>query len=146
VDWKVFNTSNSPLPADDVRALAIDGDGNKWIGTYFGGLAVYKEISVGINDFTKGQGSDISCVLEQNYPNPFTKTTTITWQQPEKAHVILKVYDFTGREIKTLVDENEAPGEHQVTFNAAGLPAGVYFYQIRAGYAVETKKMILAEH
>jgi hypothetical protein len=87
-----------------------------------------------------------SFTLNQNYPNPFARKTEIKWRTSEYCQVELKVYDFTGREIKTLVDENEAPGEHQVTFNAAGLPAGVYFYQIRAGSVVESKKMIITEY
>lgn len=87
--------------------------------------------------------SPISFKLYQNYPNPLTKATTITWQLPNHAPVILKVYDFTGRVIKTLVNENQSPGEHQVIFNAEGLPAGVYFYQLTVNGLVQTKKMIL---
>jgi len=81
--------------------------------------------------------------LKQNYPNPFTKTTTIKWQQPEKAHVILIVYDFTGREVKTLINAEMANGEHQVAFNASGLPDGVYFCQIKSGNTVQSNKMII---
>jgi len=82
-------------------------------------------------------------ILTQNYPNPFAETTIITWQLPKDAHVILKVYDFTGREVKTLVNCEQAKGEHKVNFDATGLPAGVYFYQLRANGRVETKKMII---
>ncbi|MDO9255028.1 MAG: T9SS type A sorting domain-containing protein [Bacteroidales bacterium] len=80
--------------------------------------------------------------LYQSYPNPFTESTTIIWQLPKDAHVILKVYDFTGREVKMLVDSEQAKGEHKVKFDATGLPAGVYFYQLRANRKVETKKMV----
>jgi hypothetical protein len=82
-------------------------------------------------------------VLNQNYPNPFNESTTITWQLPEKAQVILKVYDFSGREVKTLVNSGMAKGEHLVNFDATGLPAGVYFYQLRIDGRIETKKMIM---
>jgi len=78
----------------------------------------------------------------QNHPNPFKTTTTITWKLPENAHVILKIYDFTGRELKTLVDCEMTKGEHQLTFNARGLPAGVYYYQLRAGKGIATKRMM----
>jgi photosystem II stability/assembly factor-like uncharacterized protein len=81
-------------------------------------------------------------ILSQNYPNPFTETTTITWQLPKDSPVILKVYDFTGREVKTLVDGNQAKGEHKVKFDLPGLPAGVYFYRLRLNGKVETKKMV----
>jgi hypothetical protein len=80
--------------------------------------------------------------LLQNYPNPFNGSTTISWQLPEKAHVILKVYDFTGREVKTLVDYDQIKGEHTVNFDASGLPAGVYFYHLQVNGTVETNKMI----
>jgi hypothetical protein len=82
--------------------------------------------------------------LLQNYPNPFARKTEIKWRTSEYCQVELRLYDFTGREIKTLVDENEAPGKHQVTFNAAGLPPGVYFYQLKANGKGETKKMIVS--
>jgi photosystem II stability/assembly factor-like uncharacterized protein len=83
--------------------------------------------------------------LIRNYPNPFTETTTITWQLPKDAHVVLKVYDFTSREVKTLVDVKQKKGEHSVTFYATGLSAGVYFYQLQANGRIETKKMILTK-
>jgi len=80
--------------------------------------------------------------LIQNYPNPFNKSTTISWQLPGDAHVILKVYDYTGREVKTLVDGTQTKGEHKVKFDAIGLPAGIYFYQLQVNGKIEIKKMI----
>ena len=82
-------------------------------------------------------------ILRLNYPNPFTETTTITWNLPEDAHVILKVYNLMGRKVETLVDSKQAKGEYNVKFNAEGLPAGVYFYQLRANGKVETKRMVV---
>jgi len=83
--------------------------------------------------------------LFRNYPNPFTESTTITWQLTKAAHVILIVYDFTGREMKTLVDCTQEKGEHLIKFDASGLPAGVYFYQLRANGVFCTNKMIICE-
>ena len=80
--------------------------------------------------------------LVRNYPNPFSESTTITWQLKEDAQVVLKIYDFTGREVKTLVDCEQAKGEHTFDFDASFLPAGVYFYQLHAGEITQTKKMI----
>jgi photosystem II stability/assembly factor-like uncharacterized protein len=86
----------------------------------------------------------------QNQPNPFCESTVISWEIPVGSwqlavgsHVTLKIYDFLGSEIRTLVDEDMLPGEHQVTFDASGLPAGVYFYQLQANGMVETKKMTI---
>jgi len=84
-------------------------------------------------------------VLNQNYPNPFSGSTTLTWQLPKDDHIVLKVYDFSGREVKSLLDCEMAKGEHQITFNATGLPLGVYFYQIKVGGYTQTKKMIIIE-
>ena len=81
-------------------------------------------------------------LLNQNYPNPFAESTSINWQLPQAAHVVLKIYDFTGREVQTLVDCEQAMGEHKVDFNAISLPAGVYFYKLQANGIMETKKMI----
>jgi hypothetical protein len=98
----------------------------------------------GIVTSTSGQtpGSSLF-TLFQNHPNPFQSQTTISWQQAASSHVVLKVFDFMGREIRTLVDENRSPGEYQVTFNLNGYPPGVYFYQLQADGRVETKKMLI---
>ncbi len=81
--------------------------------------------------------------LEQNYPNPYNPSTLINFRVAQTEHVVLKVYDALGREIKTLVNEVKPQGEYHLTFNASGLPSGIYFYSLRAGGYSETKKMIL---
>lgn len=55
----------------------------------------------------------------------------------------LEVYDLLGREIATLVNETKAPGTYEITWDAEGVPSGVYFYQLRAGEFWETKKLVL---
>jgi hypothetical protein len=57
--------------------------------------------------------------------------------------VTMKVFDVLGNEIATLVDEYKPAGRYEVEFNAASLPSGVYFYQLKAGEYIQTKKMIL---
>lgn len=81
--------------------------------------------------------------LEQNYPNPFNPSTTIRYSIPTSEFVTLKVYDVLGREVQTLVNEEKATGSYEVSFNAAGLSSGIYFYKLQAGSFIETKKMIL---
>ncbi|MBE0570027.1 MAG: T9SS type A sorting domain-containing protein [Ignavibacteriaceae bacterium] len=82
--------------------------------------------------------------LEQNYPNPFNPSTKISWQSPVSSWQTLKVYDMLGREVATLVDEYRPAGSYEVEFSAkSGLKSGVYFYTLRAGEFVQTKKMIL---
>ena len=81
--------------------------------------------------------------LIQNYPNPFNPTTKISWQSPVGSHQTLIVYDLLGNEIATLVDEYKSAGKYEATFNASGLSSGIYFYRLRAGSFIETRKMIL---
>ena len=100
-----------------------------------------------VNDFYQ----PLNFSLEQNYPNPFNPSTTISYTIPESGLVTLKVYDVLGREVATLVNEQNEAGIHQVDFNASNLNSGVYFYTIESSNPsvssgqsfVETKKMIL---
>ena len=84
-------------------------------------------------------------VLEQNYPNPFNPSTTISWQSPVGSRQTIKIYDVLGREIETLVDEYKEAGVYneQFTINDEQLSSGIYFYQLRAGSFMQTKKMVI---
>ena len=87
-------------------------------------------------------------VLNQNYPNPFNPVTVINYSVPVMAtgfenQITLKVYDILGTEVKTLVNEAQAPGNYQVGFDASGLSSGIYLYTLRGNNFIETKKMIL---
>jgi hypothetical protein len=81
--------------------------------------------------------------LFENYPNPFNPSTKISWQSPVGSHQTIKVFDVLGNEIATLIDEYKPAGSYTLKWNAANLPSGIYFYQLKAGSYVETKKMIL---
>ena len=93
--------------------------------------------------------------LEQNYPNPYNPSTSIQYAVSSMQYVTLKVYDILGNEVATLVDEELPAGVYEVEFNSRGLtrlpdgqvhqtlPSGIYFYQLRAGSFIETKKMLM---
>jgi hypothetical protein len=81
--------------------------------------------------------------LVQNYPNPFNPSTKINYQIPEISFITIKVYDVLGNLIDTLVNEEKPIGIYEIDFNAENLPSGVYFYQLKAGEFVSTKKMLL---
>ena len=81
--------------------------------------------------------------LEQNYPNPFNPTTRIEYTLPETSQVTLNVFDVRGRVVQVLVNQRQSAGRYRVVFDSRGLPAGVYFYRLRAGDFVHTRKMAL---
>ncbi|HVN48579.1 MAG TPA: T9SS type A sorting domain-containing protein [Bacteroidota bacterium] len=81
--------------------------------------------------------------LLQNYPNPFNPSTFITYQVPKASHVTLRVFDILGREVAVLVNEVQSAGTYKAVFDAQHVSSGVYFYQIKAGSFLQTKKMVL---
>jgi hypothetical protein len=83
--------------------------------------------------------------LEQNYPNPFNPTTNFGFRISDFGFVTLRIYDVLGREVATLVNETRPTGVYTVRWDASSLPSGVYFYQLRTGDFVETKKLVLAK-
>ncbi|MBO6869429.1 MAG: T9SS type A sorting domain-containing protein, partial [Balneola sp.] len=81
--------------------------------------------------------------LGQNYPNPFNPTTNINYSIDQAGLVTLKVYDITGREVATLVNNRENAGDHTVTFDATNLASGVYIYTLQANGIRLTNRMTL---
>ena len=81
--------------------------------------------------------------LNQNYPNPFNPSTMISYVLPKTSLVRLKVYNILGQEVAVLINGEQNAGSHNVLFNASKLSSGVYFYSLRAGSNISTKKMIL---
>jgi len=123
------------------------------------GILTTDNYSLGLNKsiyFTTKSVTSVNVVnthvkfaLEQNYPNPFNPSTTVKYSIPNVASgfslrkVSLKVYNLIGKEISTLVNNAQQPGNYEVTFDALELPSGVYYYQLKAGDYFETKKMLL---
>ncbi|NWF89346.1 MAG: T9SS type A sorting domain-containing protein, partial [Ignavibacteriaceae bacterium] len=77
----------------------------------------------------------------QNYPNPFNPTTKISYSIKKEGLVSLKVYDVLGNEIAALVNEEKPEGIHEVEFNAANLPSGIYIFTFQANGIIKSKKM-----
>ena len=80
--------------------------------------------------------------LSQNYPNPFNPVTTIRFQLPKRCELVLKIYDTLGREVDTLIEGIRDAGEHEISWDASGLPSGVYIYRLSTRDVVITKKLI----
>lgn len=81
--------------------------------------------------------------LSQNYPNPFNPETNIKFAIPKSGYVSLKVFDIMGREVASLVNSNLENGEYEVSLDGSNLTSGIYFYQLKSGSFVDTKRMIL---
>jgi subtilisin family serine protease len=129
----------------DSRTFRDYNDGNGWsVKTYDMRMrpiiATDKSSLVGLKETLN---IPLKYELYNNYPNPFNPTTVIKYQLSQEGFVTLKIYDVLGREVQTLVNKEQDAGIYQVQLKADNLSSGVYFYRIKAGNFVETKKMIL---
>lgn len=97
------------------------------------------------SDVSTAEIAPSSFELAQNYPNPFNPSTVISYSLPENEFVALKVYDVLGKEVASLVNEQKPAGKYSVNFNASELGSGVYFYTLKAGAQVQSRKMILVK-
>lgn len=118
IDTAITGTISNPLSASVISPGAVAGTG--------GGSQAPKDFA-----------------LEQNYPNPFNPSTTIRYELPRSASVLLEVFNTAGQRVAVLVDESMPAGAHQVSFDARSLSSGAYFYRLQAGDFQETKKMLL---
>jgi len=84
-------------------------------------------------------------VLMQNYPNPFNPSTVLSFQLPVAGFVSLKIFDISGREISSLVNEVKDAGYYSVTFDAKSLSSGTYFYKLNTDNFSEVKKMVVVK-
>lgn len=85
--------------------------------------------------------------MKQNYPNPFNPSTIISYDLPYDNFVSIVVYDISGKEVANLINEFKTAGRYSVSFSATGvgsnLSSGIYFYRIKAGNYIQTRKMLL---
>ncbi len=106
----------------------------------YDGAINYHSISI-LNVVTENLPSTFA--VYQNYPNPLNPITTIEYDLPEDCQVKLMIYDNMGREVTTLVSEAQDAGFKSVQWNATNVASGMYFYQIKAGDFISTKKMLV---
>ena len=103
-------------------------------------LPVFSPNVVGTETVVSGQEETLS----QNYPNPFTKTTTITFGSAG-GQTVIELFDVTGRKVKTLVNQKYERGQHHLTINRDGLMPGNYFYRMTSGSEQATKKLVVVD-
>ena len=137
-DWIQINDG---LVNNFIFSMESSPDNYLFAGTFGNGIYL-REITTEIFN-ANHTGSVTSFFLKQNYPNPFNPSTSIQYAVSNRQFVSLKVYDVLGNEIATLVNKEKPEGIYEIEWNATGLPSAVYFYQLKTGSFVQTKKMIL---
>ena len=145
----LFLSTNGGLSWKDVTAgTNLDSSGFNFInvvGRYIVANGLWRcqlsNIITGIKPPLVSSPSEFE--LDQNYPNPFNPSTTINFTLPEESRVNLTIYDILGRQMTELVNGKLSAGYYSVLWNAANFASGVYFYRLRAGNFVETKKLLL---
>lgn len=140
VGWELYTDSLPSLNLVDIRKDPYSD--TLYVATSDSGVFQVFETSVGVREEAQEPGEHR---LLQNYPNPFNSSTRISFQISVVTIVKLIVFDVLGREVTTLVNEMKSPGQYDVGFDAANLAGDVYYYQLRAGRSVSTKKMLLVK-
>jgi choice-of-anchor B domain-containing protein len=155
---RVLNISNVEDPVevayfDTYRAGDVPSFVGSWSNyPYFSsGTIVVTSIEEGLYILKPSEGGSLGIDddilipeqfdLKQNYPNPFNPTTQIQYELPEAGNISLKVYNMLGEVVIELDKGFKTAGMHTITFDGSMLPSGVYFYQLRSGDFVRTRKM-----
>ena len=128
--------SNSAVSADIADALHAASDHLPVMLK----LAYPAEIEIGIED---DKALSDGFILKQNYPNPFNPSTILSYSLPISGEVTLSIYNLKGEEVIRLVDGFLQTGEYNTTWNASNISSGIYFFRLRSGDFVETRKMVL---
>lgn len=145
VDGPVTITAEAPITLAHGQyyqvyyALALGANEAAMLANIAAAEAKFNGIFVGVEENELSGQFDAT-----SFPNPFNTSTTISYQLQDAGFVTLKVFDACGREIKTLVNENQPVGLHKVNFSANGLPEGVYYYTLTSDNQVVTHKMVIA--
>ena len=140
--WTVMNTAGI-TGLTHMELVYINGQITAYAIAPDGSCIKLSKFPTGIDP--NNTGIPTSYALEQNYPNPFNPSTNVRFSVPNAGDVSLKVYDLVGHEVMTVVNGYKAAGNYVETINASGLASGIYFYTLRAGNYVETKKMSLVK-
>jgi hypothetical protein len=126
----------------------LDGSYTYYVtATDFGGNEGLKSndasvtVTTAVNDFQNGVPTEFA--MYQNYPNPFNPVTYINYSIPKASFVTIKIYNASGQEVASLVNQEQPVGNYNLSWNAGGMSSGLYFYTITAGDFSQTMKMIL---
>jgi len=133
------STKNRRIPDLAVTMAGVFGvDAEYATGEFM--AEIFNTGTVGTTSETNLQ---INYTLSRNYPNPFNPTTTIEYSLPQAGYVSLIVFNLLGTEISRLVSGEQETGNHSISWNAANVASGIYFYRLQAGDFIQTRKMVL---
>ena len=144
-DWKQFYV-DVPVQSGAVSMSVRLHPLGRFSGTvYMDQLQIKKN---GVTDITNEPGTPTNFSLSQNYPNPFNPSTVVSYSLPTNSFVSLIIYDLLGREVKTLINNEQNSGTYQVQWNGENnygskVSSGTYIYTIRTGSYYEARKMVL---
>ena len=143
-NWQATPLADFALKAGEITDLAIS-DGGVYVLTSGAEMIRFDALSYSSSVDTEDEVAELptAYALEQNYPNPFNPVTSIAFSLPATQDVNLAVFDVLGRQVATLVSGPLAAGAHQVQFNAASLPSGMYLYRLTTPAGSVSKKMVL---
>ena len=137
----------APFP---ISSFGTDENGELYIVSYLGTAGIYRFAGAPLVGVRGDRQEPASFTLEQNFPNPFNPTTSISYHLPAGqagvsavSEVSLAVYDLLGREVATLVKGIQQPGVHTVQWNAAGASSGMYVCRLTATTGTRSVKMML---
>jgi len=156
LDWLEIDTEHGcVLPSETLDFTLNCSAGEHPEGEYQGRIHLYTNdpdrvhtsipvvmvISTSQQDSTGGV--PVLAILSQNYPNPFNGATSIQYDLPSETDVKIDIYGLHGVHITTLVKERQAKGYHEVSWDPVNIPSGVYFYRIKTGDHIETRRLTL---
>ncbi len=99
------------------------------------------DVSTGVGISSKEHNNEVT-LLSQNYPNPFTCNTNISYSVGKPDHIRVVVFDMLGDELMTLIDEYQNTGKYTIVFDTYTLPSGIYYYSLQSGqHLIDVKKM-----
>jgi hypothetical protein len=139
ITFKVYDTDNDIEYVPTYMPISVTPD--TVVAQVQNPYIINVQTTTGVNALTYTDGFS----LLQNVPNPFAKTTSIEYAVPSAQQVTLTLYDESGRLVKELVNGMQSAGNHKVSFEQENLQGGVYFYQMKSGEFVKTRRMLIMQ-
>ncbi|MFA6979186.1 MAG: T9SS type A sorting domain-containing protein [Ignavibacteriaceae bacterium] len=118
-----------------------DAANSVWSYIYLDDVSIFTSLT----EIEDQKESPQNFTLAQNFPNPFNPTTNIEYSVAQSQNVTIKIYNVLGKEVAVLVNEKKEPGTYMTEFKTNGLPSGLYFYRMKTGGFVQTKKMMIVK-